>query len=150
MRAVLENNAKSLVRDLQKSFKDKKLSATGRTARSIREEVSDSGFRITGPLHIEALVFGRGPSKRRGGSGSEPLWRALQKWARAKGININPYAAAKKIHKFGIKVPNRYNDGKVISDVINEKRVDEIASSILDFRTKQFTSQVIDKFNIKI
>lgn len=139
----LETISNSLVKDLQKSLKDKGHYATGKTAGSIRNEVRDSGFKIYGSQHIGALVFGRKPSGRKG-SASEPLWKALDRWARAKGITINPYAAANKIHKFGIKVPNEFNKGKVISDVINDDWIEKISKSLLDFRSKEFKSRLAE------
>ena len=57
------------------------------------------------------------------------IWKtddSIKQWVMDKGLDISPWAVAIKIKNEGIRVPNRYNKGKVISDIINRKLIDEI------------------------
>jgi hypothetical protein len=61
---------------------------------------------------------------------SRPEEGFIWKWCKEKNIDVNAsYPIALKIAKEGITVPNRFYDGKFISDVVNDKRIDDLINS---------------------
>lgn len=131
------------------SYKDKGLRASGAFEKSLRVEVSQSGGRVTGSLfgnnYIYWLQHGRGPNKDQTRSMVGFLGRILTKWVEQKGISVNPYAAAYKIVHEGIKVPNSFNPGGVISDVINDQWKSDIMKRFTGYST-QVKSDVLKMF----
>lgn len=64
----------------------------------------------------------------------------LKDWVNNKGINVSPFAVAWKIARDGWQVPNRFNAGGLVSDVVTNERgtqlVRDIAfSTITDFKS---------------
>ena len=83
------------------------------------------------------LEKGRGPNK--GGSGGG-LRAGIEKWVDAKPITpFDPkmtkdqlvFLIVRKIAREGIKVPNRYNPGNVISDVITDDLIRQINREVI-------------------
>lgn len=116
---------------LRKSYQDKDMIATGKTVNSLRKEVTESGFKIFGAKWIEFTEFGRGPSK--GGQSTGDFLNNLLEWAKAVGFPEWRVRFLKYyINKFGTRLYRgedpRFSgkQSKVISDVINEKLVEEI------------------------
>ena len=127
----LNETGQKLVFDLSNSIQQKGLRASGRLQKSLTYEIKQQDEKfiliVSGKRYIGALEFGRKPSRRNEGG---KLLDAIKQWIKDKGLNLNPYAVTKKIHKFGIKVPNKYNKGNVVSDVFNQKRIDEIKKDL--------------------
>jgi len=67
----------------------------------------------------------------------------LAKWVEDKKLNISPYAVAWKIAREGWKVPNRYNKGGLVSDVITNDKIKELTGQLLLFKVNQIKSDVI-------
>lgn len=115
-----------LIADTVESQRKKGLYASGKSAKSLRRIAQRSGTiisrQIVGAAHWKYQQNGRGPS-RSGRGGGRSLVDALREWKKHKGIEINEYALAKKIHREGIRVPNRFNPGGVLSEPLNAKRV---------------------------
>lgn len=128
--------------------------ASGETARNIEVRVTNPGKdeftrvkgELIGPKYIQALEDGRGPSKRKGG-GTQTLQQAILKWLQIKGIQPqvnavvkrrktlkatvqqNPqiglsWAIATKIHREGNKLFREGGKSGVLSNVINDQRID--------------------------
>jgi hypothetical protein len=120
----------------------KRLMASGKTASSISGRVSivkgETTLQIMADLALLILEKGRGPTKK--GSGSGPTLKAqIRTWLDYKNIvPFDPkitkdqlaFLIARKIHREGIVVPNKHNPGGVISDVINDKLIDQIFEEI--------------------
>ncbi len=121
---IVKDYADKAVKDLIQSYESKGLRASGRYARELKSIVTKSGtktnLKITGPIEAYFMEHGRGPNRVPSHQAVKNMGWYLQQWVEDKGIDVNPYAAAHKIVYSGIQVPNRYNPGGVISDVIND------------------------------
>ena len=117
-------------KEIFESYISKGLVASGEFGRELK--VNDLGNRvtITAPAHVYQMESGRK-------AGSFPPVSAIKKWIQDKnrtaGTDIPEeaaYAIAYVIKRDGIKVPNKYNGGGVVSDVINPERVKRLTLDI--------------------
>lgn len=104
---------------------------------------------IIGNTYTGGLEFGRRANKNQkdekihawvGWAGST----FLKKWVKDKGINLNPYAVAYKIARYGWKVPNPFNKGGLVSDVLTENNFDDLLSSIGNTYIANFKSLLVN------
>ena len=116
--------------EIFESYISKGLVASGEFGRELK--VNDLGNRvtITAPKHTIQMEQGRK-------AGAFPPVSAIKKWIQDKnrtaGTDIPEeaaYAIAYVIKRDGIKVPNKYNGGGVVSDVINPERVKRLTLDI--------------------
>ena len=128
IKAWLDDKVAELQASVRKNFK-----ATGKAADSIEGSiVQPDRAIIIGADYLEFGEFGRGKTN----NGSRPgiLKDLIRKWIDVKGIqpkdNISKdnlaFLITRKIHRDGIKVPNKYNAGKILSSVINDKSISEL------------------------
>lgn len=134
--SILEANGKQIVKDLQESLRSKGLNASGQTSQSIsynvEETLNKTILSILSNRSIGALQFGRR-------AGKQPPGDVIRKWIDDKPIQPQgsitkdqlAFLIARKIGREGIKVPNRYNPGGAISDVINQNLIDEIFKEVV-------------------
>lgn len=132
---ILDKNGKLLVKDLQDSMRTKRLDSSGETSKSINYEVEQKLSRdiliIKANRSIGALQHGRR-------AGRMPPRDVIRKWIDDKPIQLTgtitkdqlAFLIQRKIGREGIKVPNRFNPGGVISDVINDVRINQIFDEI--------------------
>lgn len=115
-------------KEIFESYISKGLVASGEFGRGLK--VNDLGNRvtITAPKHTIQMEQGRKV-------GAFPPVSAIKKWIQDKnrisGTNIPEEAAfaiAYVIKRDGIKVPNKFNSGTVVSDVLNEQRVKRLTT----------------------
>jgi hypothetical protein len=126
-------------------------SVTGETASKIFGEVKEVGLNIKGsiyaPIQLITAETGRGETKTNI-AGSPTLQERLLKWIQAKGITPKgnmtqeqlSWAMATKIHKYGddlySRTPRGYKKSGVISDVINDQRIDAFVETFTEKATK--------------
>ena len=117
-------------KEIFESYISKGLVASGEFGRELK--VNDLGNRvtITAPKHTIQMEQGRK-------AGAFPPVSAIKKWIQDKnrtaGTDIPEeaaYAIAYVIKRDGIKVPNKYNGGGVVSDVMNPERVKRLTLDI--------------------
>ena len=117
-------------KEIFESYISKGLVASGEFGRELK--VNDLGNRvtITAPKHTIQMEQGRK-------AGAFPPVSAIKKWIQDKnrtaGTDIPEeaaYAIAYVIKRDGIKVPNKYNGGGVVSDVINPEWVKRLTLDI--------------------
>jgi hypothetical protein len=138
------------------NYKRLKLKASGKWERSLRNEVTEkSGVlkaTIFGMDYTEFMENGR----RRNGvlnpaNGTPEAikkwvgWAGstfLKQWVIDKGLVISPFAVAWKIARKGINVPNRYNTGGLVSDVINKAALQDLGSRLIEAKVESFTSEI--------
>jgi hypothetical protein len=83
-------------------------------------------------------------------AGTWPPRKAIEDWIDKKKIVSNipksslAFLIQRKIFREGIKVPNKFNKGGVISNVITEARIDELVNRLKFINVIQFTSQVFE------
>ena len=132
---ILNTNGKQIVTDLQGSMSSKRLDASGDTSRSISYEVEETLtkaiLRIMANRSIGALQHGRR-------AGRMPPRDVIRQWIDSKPISLTDgmtkdqlaFLIQRKIGRDGIKVPNRFNPGGVISDIINDQLIDKIFKEV--------------------
>ena len=132
--------------DLIKSYQEKGLKASGRYAKGLTFEVSDDGKTIKAFMESEHHVWfmeeGRKPNKQQTAKQARSLGHILEQWVKDKGIDVNPYAAAWKIVREGIQVPNRYNPGDVVEDVVTNEWFDGLVAQLADHFIFAVTTEV--------
>jgi len=138
------NSTKELI---AKSYNDKGLKASGEFERSLEvviEQKSDMiKARILGAYHSYFMENGRRSNREQTAQQARGLGKILEQWVKDKGISVNPYAAAWKIVREGIKVPNQHNPGGVISDVANESWLEQIDRKIRENIIIQIQSDIL-------
>ena len=117
-------------KEIFESYVSKGLVASGEFGRDLK--VNDLGDRvtITAPHYVVQMEQGWK-------AGSFPPVSAIKKWIQDKnrtvGANIPEEAAfaiAYVMKRDGIKVPNKFNGGGVVSDIINPERVKRLTLDI--------------------
>lgn len=120
--------------DLVRSYTEKGLKASGKYEKGLTYTVEDDGKKIHAFIESEGHVWfmekGRGPNKQQTAKQARSLGRILEQWVKDKGIDVNPYAAAWKIVREGIDVPNKNNPGKVVEDVVTNEWYDELVERL--------------------
>lgn len=122
--------AEQIVKDLQLSFTQKDLVATGKTRDSIRYELTSNGFQILGASYIENVELGRPP---RVSTNSSDFLERLEEWRKARNVSIPARTLQYLINKFGTKQYQSGQSNNVVSDVINLDLVEEIRKQIVAF-----------------
>lgn len=85
-------------------------------------------------------------------AGTYPPREAIEKWIDFKKIELKDgitksslaYLIQRKIFRDGIKVPNKYNAGGVISNVITENRIQELIDKLKFVNVLQVSSEIIE------
>lgn len=130
--------------DIEASYIAKGLKASGNFAENLKLEMNGNNAKITAPRYVGAMEGGRA-------AGRCPPVAIIRDWIIAKnkmGAKIPleaAYPIAKKIGEEGIKVPNKYNPGGVVSDVLNPARVLKLQNEIVTI----IRYAIIDTLNIK-
>lgn len=138
------------------------LRAFGEFERGLKSEVTDNKLTISAPYHARIMENGRGPGanprKRKNGEviGNFPppdeilAWVRLGKIVKRGDITDEQlaYLIGRKIAKEGIKVPNKYNIGSVISSVISDTKIDSLIQEISDLTIKNIQVTVLKSFNV--
>jgi len=132
---------------IAKSYRDKGLKASGKFERSLEVVTQQNGdmikSRMLGAYHTYFMQSGRQPNKEKTLQQARGLGKILEQWVKDKGISVNPYAAAWKIVREGIKVPGPHNPGGVVSDVVNETWLSRIESKLREQIIENIQSDVI-------
>jgi len=115
------------------------MNASGKTAASVRYEVTEAGLFLYGIGHIFALETGRGPSTKAGGGGGETLLVRIRKWIDEKPLvptNITKDSLAflitRKIHREGTLLHKMGGKSGILSNVINKQRIDKLKAQFLN------------------
>lgn len=132
--------------DLVKSYRDKGLKASGKYEKGLTISVEDTGRKIKAYIESEGHVWfmekGRKPNRDQSAKAVRSLGKILEKWVQDKGISVNPYAAAYKIVHKGIEVPNKYNIGEVVTEVITDEWYDKLIEKLSEWHINVIKSEV--------
>ncbi len=141
--------------DLVKNYIDMGLRASGNWAAELETKIESKngklkGF-IIGESYTQQLENGRRPNVFNSPKDLKAFagWAGstfIKKWVEDKGLDLNPFAVAYKIGKEGWKVPNRYNKGGLVTDVITKKRIQELSDSLGLAMVDGFKSDIIKEF----
>lgn len=148
---VIEKWNKNTQVKILDNYKRIGLRASGRFERELSGETNQDGSsyntKITGVNYAEWLVNGRQPNKNQESIRAFAAYAArtyIGQWIKDKGLNLNPYAVAYNIAKFGIKVPNQYNDGSLL-DIGNN--IDILKNDLKSFLVSDIKSQILKNGN---
>ena len=132
---ILNEWAERTKQELIDNYKSMGLKASGAFEDGLSTETDESSAKIWTVPHTWFMVEGRGRNSSQdkdkvkkwvGWAGST----FLKKWVDDKGLDISPFAVAYKIAREGIRVPNQYNDGTLISSVINDNSIERLLSDM--------------------
>jgi hypothetical protein len=123
---------------LRSLYESKRLKASGDFGRSLELKVDESqGLKITflGNRQIEMMTSGRAANKNQspeklrafvGWAGST----IFAEWVKNKGLSISPFAVAWKVARDGVKVPNRFNDGKILEETFSPEAMKDLTNQL--------------------
>ena len=132
---ILNEWAERTKQELIDKYKSMGLKASGSFEDGLSTETNESSTKIWTVPHTWYMVNGRGKNSSQdkeavrkwvGWAGST----FLKKWVDDKGLSISSFAVAYKIARQGIRVPNQYNDGTLISSVINDNSIERLLSDM--------------------
>ena len=145
---ILNDWAERTRQELISTYRRKGLKASGAFEAGLTTDTTESRTQIWTVPHTWYMVQGRGKNSSQdkeavrkwvGWAGST----FLKKWVDDKGLSISPFAVAYKIAREGIRVPNQYNDGTLISSVINDNSIERLLSDMGIFEIKEIKSEII-------
>jgi len=149
---IFNREADQLIADLIAEYDKLGLRASGNFAKSLRKEVTNTRMTIYGPPYADQMQNGRRPTMNEG-DGS--VRERILEWIRIKPITPSDpkttveqlaFLIARKIHRDGITVPNQYNPGGVISNVITEDRINEIIKKVRFAEVEEIKSEIFSLF----
>ena len=137
--------------DLINEYNKSGLKASGAYERELEAVVTNDKVTMWGAYHSQFMQIGRRPTKAAGTKGEGVLTKAILEWIDAKSITPEPgmtkktlaFLIARKIHRDGIIVPNKYNSGDVISKVITDERILELVKSIEYVEVETISSDIM-------
>jgi hypothetical protein len=152
---IVDKWLKDTKKDLFKNYIKLGLKASGDWGKSLetQSEVTNTSIKakILANDYTVYLEDGRNKNKNQ----SEKALKAwvgwagstfLDDWVRDKRVNISPYAVAWKIAREGWKVPNKFNRGGLVSDIITPERIKELTDQIVQFKVQEVRSDVVKTF----
>lgn len=117
--------------------------ATGETVAALEVTVEGETGQLLAPAYIDALEYGRKPTSPGAATGNPTVFEQVEKWITAKGLDLNPYAVTKNIHKHGYPGKPGVLTEPLSDDNVN-KRIDESMEAYADQQAKE----VLDMFNV--
>jgi len=132
---ILNDWSERTKQELIDKYRSMGLKASGAFENGLTTDTTENRTQIWTVPHTWYMVNGRGKNSSQdkeavrkwvGWAGST----FLKKWVEDKGLDISPFAVAYKIARQGIKVPNQYNEGTLISSVINDNSISGLLSQM--------------------
>lgn len=132
MNKQIVDEVQKLCSEIVANYYAMNLQASKRFANETVVEEEGSHVRIVSPSYVYQMEGGRA-------AGTMPPVSAIRQWIRDKNANAGTnipeeaaFAIAYTIKKEGIKVPNPFNDGGVVSRILDANAVQRITLSVLD------------------
>lgn len=135
---------------LMEDFKKIIPRVTGRTQDSLRIEVDEEGNILTmwGEESLATLEEGRGPTRR---SGPGDVINNIKEWIRIKGLDLNPFAVAFNIHKYGNTLFRMIHGGPVnqqvnpigLKQVLTQQRLDSFSALLAKNVAPKISSELL-------
>lgn len=100
---ILNNFIDAIKTDVINSIQANGRYATGQTVKELTPVISDNYAALLAPEYIDALEYGRKPTRPNAPTGDPTVFERIQEWCAAKGITDKgaAYAITKNIHKNG-------------------------------------------------
>lgn len=112
--------------------------ASGKFGNSIEIKTTGTISQMTGSQHVWYMVNGRRPTA----PGKRMPVSVIQQWIDDKGLDLNAWAVARHIDKFGVKVPNAHNDGKLLKDTFTPESMTDLKRRLASFEIKEIKSNI--------
>lgn len=141
--SILKEWLEQLRQDLIKEYDKLGLRASGNYEQSLTAFNTDKRAIIYGARYSYQMQNGRL-------AGTYPPRKAIEDWIDAKNLKYDipksslAFLIQRKIYREGIKVPNKYNKGGVISNVITEERINQLIDKLKFVNLEQVSSQIIE------
>lgn len=153
---ILQSFAARFIQDLRESMDSSGVTASGNFNRTLKATITPNSVVVTGQRYAGAIEVGRKPTS---GGGNGALLAAIRQWIIDKNISAtgtNPeslaYAITKSIHKKGTRLHQSLNGGsdyygrsapsRVITEVIEDGRIEKLAESVVLDVISQFRSEI--------
>lgn len=123
------------------------LRASGNFEQSLVPFNTDKRAILYGAKYSFQMQYGRNP-------GTWPPRKAIEDWIDAKKLTYDipkstlAFLIQRKIFREGIKVPNKYNAGGVISNVITEQRIQDLVDKLRFVNVLQISSDIINLIKV--
>jgi len=140
-----------VVSALQQGISSRGLDASGKLRRSIYHEVTVQGSEVILQVYANSYIYTLVPPGRRpNASNSGGLKEAIKNWIKNKPsvvpADLSPkqfaFLVTRKIAREGNLMhrrgPNKYNDGKLLDEVINQELINEIQNAVISDIDEQF------------
>jgi hypothetical protein len=136
-------------------YNDLGLRASGDWEKGLSGKISESGSKYTATIegnhYTWYMEHGRGTNKKQDKESIRKFlgWAGntfIKDWVRQKGLIANPFAVAYKIATRGIQVPNRYNSGGIVSDIITNDRLKKLYDSMGSVMIEKIKSDILKTF----
>ena len=129
-------------------YNSMRLRASGAFEKGLDVKTESYKTTILTESHTWFMVNGRAANKKQD---TESLrkwvgWAGstfLKKWVDDKGLSVSPFAVAWKLAREGVKVPNNYNDGTLISAVINQSSFDLLNKELGTYMINDIKSEIV-------
>lgn len=153
MNEILYKWLEGIRRDLIANYDRLGLRASGQWERSLKSFVTEDGSKISAGMFGQDYTYWIENGRRKNQDQTDEGLKAwvgwagstfIDKWVHDKGISANPYAVAWKIAKKGWTVPNQFNAGGLVSDVVTKEKVQELNRNLLLSIINEFKSTVIN------
>lgn len=129
--------------DIVKEYDRLGLRASGNFEKSLQPFNTVTRAILYGARYAFQMQNGRLP-------GTYPPRKAIEDWIDAKGLKYDipksqlAFLIQRKIFREGIKVPNRYNAGGVISNVVTQERLQQLIDQLRVVSVLQISSEIIE------
>ena len=147
---IIKESMEGVQGDLIANYDRQGLRASGKFARSLEPVITERphgyNIKMKAARHSYFMEHGRRPNTEKSPAAAKRLYPIIKQWVQDKGLpfdNRRVFAICLKIVYKGIRVPNRYNPGGVISEVVTEQRMRQLASSLGRNILLEFQSFVI-------
>jgi len=121
--------------------------ATGKTVRSLEDNVTDDRMQILGSKSFLFVEVGRKPGKK-------PPFEPIKEWVKARNLGgTNPdgvaWAVVNAIAKRGTlakRIDKKQEPRDIYTSVVTKLRIQSILSKINDFKVTQARSEILEAF----
>lgn len=121
-----------------------KMDASGKTIQSMQVIPSNTGGKLVAGGWIIYLENGRGPTSPTGPyqHSDDSLLDIITQWIKDKGLDLNPYAVTKKIHKEGTRLYRLGGKSGVLSIPLNGAGLSDLYAEIATMYRQSVASEI--------
>jgi len=154
IRILLQEWLNQSEKDLIREYNDMGLRSSGNLEKSLQSKVTGTDTIavgvMTGSSYIYQLEHGRRPGK-------QPPIQAILDWINDKGIVADgiserslAFIIARKIGLEGIQVPNRYNNGGLITNTFTDERLKDLRTILTTVIAKDSINDIVKEIKKEI